>query len=61
MSAEKFMDQYIGDITGGLVREAAMLKAQCAYLETVVKAKDKELDELKGRLASAPLEASQAA
>lgn len=47
MSAEKHMDAYIGDIAGGLIREAAMLKAKCAYLEARVIALTKENGELK--------------
>ena len=40
---EKFIDSYIGDIAGGLIREAAMLKAKCAYLESVIEKQKKEI------------------
>lgn len=53
MTVEKFQDQYIGDITGGLVREAAMHKAKCAYFEAMVHSKDQKIAELTAQLEAA--------
>lgn len=50
MSLEKFQDQYVGDCVGGLIREAATLKARCAYMESLIHGKDKEISELKAQL-----------
>lgn len=36
MDPTKDLDKYIGDIVGGLIREAAMLRSKVAYLEAVI-------------------------
>lgn len=46
MDPTKDLDKYIGDIVGGLIREAAMLKAKIAYLEAVIESQKQNLSEL---------------
>jgi hypothetical protein len=36
MDPAKDLDKYIGDIVGGLIREAAMLRSKVACLEAVI-------------------------
>jgi hypothetical protein len=36
MDPTKDLDKYIGDIVGGLIREAAMLRSKVAFLEAVI-------------------------
>jgi hypothetical protein len=36
MDPAKDLDKYIGDIVGGLIREAAMLRSKVAFLEAVI-------------------------
>ena len=55
MSFEKNIDQYVGDVAGGLIREAAALKARCAYLEATVHGLQDENVRLKQRLKDAGL------
>ena len=55
MSFEKNLDQYVGDVAGGLIREAAMLKARCAYLEATNAGLQDQIVQLKQRLNDAGL------
>jgi len=42
MDIEKNFDGYVGDVVGGLIREAAALKAKCSYLESVIEGMKKD-------------------
>ena len=45
MDPTKDLDKYIGDIVGGLIREAAMLKSKIAYLEAVIESQKQKISE----------------
>ena len=59
MSTEKIIDQYIGDIVGGLIREAATLQARSVALEAVNEGLRTQVTQLKQRLKDAGLMATQ--
>lgn len=44
MSFEKHLDQYVGDVVGGLLRESATMKTRCLYLESVVEGLRREIN-----------------
>lgn len=45
MDPTKDLDKYIGDIVGGLIREAAMLRSKIAYLEAVIESQKSKLSQ----------------
>lgn len=45
MDPTKDLDKYIGDIVGGLMREAAMLRSKVAYLEAVIESQKQKISE----------------
>lgn len=45
MDPTKDLDKYIGDIVGGLMREAAMLRSKVAYLEAVIASQNQKSQE----------------
>lgn len=45
MDQIKEADKYIGDIVGGLIREAAMLRSKIAYLEAVIESQKQKFTE----------------
>jgi len=49
MDPTKDLDKYIGDIVGGLIREAAMLRAKVAYLEAVIASQNQKPKEQKSQ------------
>lgn len=59
MPTEKRIDQYIGDIVGGLIREAAALQARSAALEAVNEGLRTKVIQLEQRLKDAGLLATQ--
>jgi hypothetical protein len=46
MDPTKDLDKYIGDIVGGLIREAAMLRSKVAFLESVIESQKQQLNKL---------------
>lgn len=55
MTIEKNLDQYIGDVVGGLIREAAAMKAHCIFLETTNTGLQDQIIKLKQKLKDAGL------
>jgi hypothetical protein len=49
MDPTKDLDKYIGDIVGGLIREAAMLRSKVAYLEAVIASQNQKSQEQKNQ------------
>ena len=43
MDPAKDLDKYIGDIVGGLIREAAILRSKVAYLEAIIESQKQKL------------------
>lgn len=46
MNPTQDLDKYIGDIVGGLIREAAMLRSKIAYLESIIESQKQQLNKL---------------
>ena len=51
MNQEKSIDQYIGDVVGGLIREAGALRSRCLQLENIIREKNAKILELENTVA----------